>query len=233
MGANGAIGENHANIYARLYQAAGEKWARAGAASHAVCLYAHDDEAQVQFFRYGFGMRTVDAIRGMDEIDAPVCEGYEFAELTRDEYPSILQLNRMLVEHCGQSPAFMRYTWLSDSVLLEKVLQSNSRYFVAKRDGNIISYVKITDDGENFACSSPDMQNICGAYCLPEHRGKNVYKKLINNLIHTLKAENYARIGVDFESFNPTAWGFWLKYFTAYTYGVVRRIDEAAVNRAE
>jgi hypothetical protein len=40
-----------------------------------------------------------------------------------------------------------------------------------------------------------------------------------------LKAENYLRLGVDFESFNPTAWGFWLKHFQAYTYSDVRRID--------
>ena len=42
MGANGAIGENRAKTYARLYQAAGEKWVRAGASSHALCIYAHD-----------------------------------------------------------------------------------------------------------------------------------------------------------------------------------------------
>jgi len=42
MGANGSVCENRANIYARMYQAAGEKWARAGAASHGICLYAHD-----------------------------------------------------------------------------------------------------------------------------------------------------------------------------------------------
>lgn len=46
MGANGAIGKNRAKVYARLYQAAGEKWVRSGASSHAICLYAHDREAQ-------------------------------------------------------------------------------------------------------------------------------------------------------------------------------------------
>jgi hypothetical protein len=39
----------------------------------------------------------------------------------------------------------------------------------------------------------------------------------------------YTRLGVDFESLNPTAYGFWLKYFDAYTHSVVRRIDEKAV----
>lgn len=33
----------------------------------------------------------------------------------------------------------------------------------------------------------------------------------------------------EIQSFNPTAYGFWLKYFTAYTNSVVRRIDECAL----
>jgi len=37
---------------------------------------------------------------------------------------------------------------------------------------------------------------------------------------------------VDCESFNPTARGFWLKYFKEYTHSVVRRIDEKAVDEA-
>lgn len=39
-------------------------------------------------------------------------------------------------------------------------------------------------------------------------------------------AEDYTMLGVDFESFNPTARGFWLQYFAPYTHSVVRRIDE-------
>jgi hypothetical protein len=38
--------------------------------------------------------------------------------------------------------------------------------------------------------------------------------------------KNNRLLGVDFESFNPTASDFWLKYFTEYTHSVVRRIDD-------
>ena len=77
MGANGAVMENHGKIYAALYQAAAKKWVKAGAVSHAICLYEHDEEAKRQLFRYGFGMRCVDAIRPMETIDCVVCGGYE------------------------------------------------------------------------------------------------------------------------------------------------------------
>jgi len=45
-----------------------------------------------------------------------------------------------------------------------------------------------------------------------------------------LKEEGYKLLGVDYESFNSTANGFWLKYFTPYTNSVVRRIDECALH---
>ena len=44
-----------------------------------------------------------------------------------------------------------------------------------------------------------------------------------------LKPEGYKYLGVDFESINPPAYAFWLKYFTAYIHSVVRCIDEGAV----
>jgi hypothetical protein len=47
-----------------------------------------------------------------------------------------------------------------------------------------------------------------------------------------LAAQGRTRLGVDFESINPYGSGFWLKYFTAYTCSVVRRIDEGAVKLA-
>ncbi len=73
MGANAAVSKNRPQIYAAMYQAAGEKWIKTGAVSHAICLYAHDEELQQQFFRYGFGLRCLDAIRPMELIDCEFC----------------------------------------------------------------------------------------------------------------------------------------------------------------
>jgi len=107
MGANGAVADNRRKIYARLYQVAGEKWVRAGAASHAICLYTHDKEAQEQFFRYGFGMRCFDAIRGMDAIDSSTGEGYTFSELAPGEVMKVFPLENKLDNSYLDSPFFM------------------------------------------------------------------------------------------------------------------------------
>jgi GNAT superfamily N-acetyltransferase len=231
MGANGAVGNNRAYVYARLYQAVGAKWVRIGAASHAVCLYAHDKEVQEQFFRYGFGLRCVDAIRGMDKIDVPLCENYTFSELALKEHFNIFPFIELFNRHFLASPTFMiRPDWTK-----EKFLESvkDDRFFVARKDGNIIAFISVSKAGETFIRSIPGYIHADGAFCLPEYRGTGVLQGLLNRAATTLKAEGYKYLGVDFESINPSAYAFWLKHFTAYTHSVVRRIDEGAVKSFE
>lgn len=91
-----------------------------------------------------------------------------------------------------------------------------------------MAYLEIADGGENFATEVWEMRNICGAYCLPAYRGQGIMQLLLNFVIRTLQAEGYTLLGVDFESINPNAWGFWNKYFSAYTYSLTRRIVESA-----
>jgi len=229
MGANGTVPQNRAKIYARLYQAAGEKWAKAGAASHGVCLYAHDAEGQAQFFRYGFGMRCVDAIREMEPTACPPCEGYAFAELAPEEVPAVYPLDLLLNRPQRESPFFMNRKPSTPESFVSLYARQSSRFFGARHKGKLCAYMKILSDGETFITGYPDYIHIGGAYCLPEHRGRGVYQNLLNLVLLTLRNEGITRLGVDFESFNPTAYGFWLKYFDAYTHSVVRRIDERAI----
>jgi len=233
MGANGAIGENRGKVYAHMYQAAGEKWIRAGAASHAVCLYAHDKEAQAQFYRYGFGMRCVDAIRGMNEIAAAPCEDYTFYELAPEDVLRVLQLENLLDECYLGSPFFMFREPSGKDSFLKSYEYYHSIYFVAEYGGQIVAFIRAELDGETFIKNTPGYLHVKGAFCLREHRGKGVSQFLLNLLIHKLKTQGYTRLGVDFESFNPSGSGFWLKYFAAYNHSVVRRIDEYAISKRE
>lgn len=226
MGANAAVSKNRSKIYAAMYQVAGEKWVKTGAVSHAICLYAHDEEIQQQFFRYGFGLRCLDAIRPMELIDCEPCAGYNFTELSKSECQLVYPLYLALYRHYCSSPFFMNRRPETQEEFIVSSMQEGGRYFVAKQDEKLCAFVKISVPGETFVAMGNTYRHIRGAYCLPEHRGKGLYQNLLNFTISVLKREGYTRLGVDFESFNPTARGFWLKYFNAYTNSVVRRIDE-------
>ncbi|MBQ4157364.1 MAG: GNAT family N-acetyltransferase [Clostridia bacterium] len=226
--AHAAVKENRKRIYQRLYQAAAEKWAQAGAASHTITLYDPDEDAKEAFFEYGFGKRCVDLIRPTDGMEVSF-ENLEFTELLKEEGKQIRHLRRALNTHLSKSPAFMK----SDEKVIESWLDKREadrpRTFIAKMNGEICAYIEIQDEGENFITAHPFVQNICGAYCLPELRGQNIATALLNFVLDVLKRENIPLLGVDCESINPTAIHFWKKHFTPYTQSLVRRIDENAI----
>ena len=231
MGANAAISKNRSKIYAAMYQAAGAKWVQAGAVSHAICIPAHDEELQRQFYRYGFGLRCIDAIRPMELIDCRPCADYDFAELPKADCHFVYPLYLALHRHYCESPFFMNRKPETKEEFVIYSVQEGVRYFIATQNGRLCAYLKISASGETFIASGNTYCHITGAYCLPEHRGKGLYQNLLNYAISLLKREGYTRLGVNFESFNPTGRGFWLKYFTAYTNSVVRRIDERITQR--
>ena len=228
--AHGAQKENRVAVYRRMYQAAGEKWADAGAASHAVTLFAHDAQAREAFFMYGFGARCIDLMRRVEEKPIPETEtGLAFAELPAGRSGELRHLRKALAEHLAASPCFMKQREEEVNHWLDEREKEPPRLFAALRNGAPVGYLEIVphgQNGENFISRKKEVWNICGAYCAPEERGGKVAAGLLRFLESTLAREGAALLGVDCETINPTALGFWPKHFSMYTLSVVRRIDE-------
>ena len=216
-----AIGDRM-RVYHRMYQAAAQKWVVAGALSHCVSLYAHDEEAKRTWFTYGFGIRFVDAVKLIEGGEAEE----DFFELPRERAGELHSLWNTLAAHLGTSPCFLKYRQKSRAQVMKTFAQHDVRIFAARREDEFIAYLKLCDSGENFASHVPDMMNVCGASALPEVRGTGLYSNLLRYAEATLAKEGYTRLGVDYESFNPNALYFYPKHFTAYTNSLVRRIDE-------
>lgn len=225
-------------IYSLLYQEAAKKWVKAGIRSHSITLYTHDKEAVNSLFYNGFGLRCIDAIRSLEDLIMPTTQSsdtstmIQFGEVPREEWRLLLPLNNRLIKHLGESPSFMKYN-LFDEKEFYRRSPEDTRYFAAKAEDRYIAYIKTSKNGENFATEVSNMVNISGAYCEPSFRGTGVYHNLLCHLINTLNKEGYQLLGVDCESFNPTARGFWLKYFAEYTHSMVRRIDDKAVDTSQ
>ncbi len=224
--AHGAVWEDREKIYTMLYQKAAQLWVREGIASHSIGLFFHDQKAIKSFFWNGFGMRCVDAIRPMERLAFSSLSGYSYVELSGKERESVLPLRKGLLEHLSLSPCFMKHSSQEEKDELCESLKGNTRIFAALNGGQPIAFLEVRKEGENFLAKAPSVQNICGAYCMPEYRGKGVMQSLLQQASSVLMAQGYRQLGVDFESFNSAGSMFWLKYFTPYTGGVVRRIDE-------
>ncbi|MDR2952093.1 MAG: GNAT family N-acetyltransferase, partial [Treponema sp.] len=228
---NGMIDCEYKNVFARMYQEAAIKWVNLKATSHAITFYAHNNVIESQLYRYGFGLRCIDSIREIKEIEINDNPKYYISELEHSEFHLIFPIGLLLDEHMSKSPIFMRF--VRDKTedgheykFAEWQIREKYRYFAAKDGEKIIAYIKIHDEGENFIGDVNNMKHIHGAYCFPEYRGRGIIQNILNFIIKKLRDENNQLLGVDFESFNPTANNFWLKYFTEYTHSAVRRIDD-------
>jgi len=215
--AHGSVCQNRADIYDRLYQAAAERLVADGVFSHAVTLYEHDASANASFSFNGFGRRCIDAIRETIPIISPPCVGVTFREAMQSDAETIAEMSNATAIHLSGSPMFMPNF---GGTVDEK------QCFVAVIDNKPVAYYKIQQSAETFVSDDPSVMNITGAYCQPKFRGQGIAVSLLSFLMDHLRERGYTRCGVDFESFNYTGRKFWLKYFTAYTNSVVRRIDE-------
>ncbi len=231
--AHGAVSEKRKLIYQKLYQAAAEKWIEHQITYHAIAMYAHDKQALHAFSMYGFGIRCVDAIRAIsNNIESLPQKKLTLKELSIEEMMEIKEMYELLSEHLGKSPCFL-YTgersfsrWIT-----EKIKSKSSIVYVAKIDQMTVSFIAVSNTGENFVTEVEGMKNICAAFCLSEYRGKGIFQNLLNYVMRQLNQQGVRYLGVDFESFNPTASGVWNKYFTPYTNSIVRRIDEYVLNK--
>lgn len=153
-----------------------------------------------------------------------------FEELAKTDVVQVRELRRLLNKHMGNSPCFM-YSSPEDSEKQIMERENNgSRIFIARDSEKVVAFAEISQKAETFVSELDTVYNICGTYCISEYRGKDIYQNLLNYIVSKLKIEGYQYLGVDFESINPTAYAFWMKYFAAYTNSVVRRIDECALH---
>jgi GNAT superfamily N-acetyltransferase len=162
----------------------------------------------------------------MEPIPGEPPAGYTLRELPKEEWMAVYPLELALNKHYRQSPFFMnRAQNTPEEFLTESTLQ-NARYFAAMQGDALCAYLKITFEGETFVAQGEGYCHVHGAYCLPAHRGSGLYRALLGYAAACLRKDGCTRLGVDFESINPNAWGFWHKDFGVYTHSVVRRIDE-------
>ena len=148
---------------------------------------------------------------------------FTLRELDREEIPLVRELRIKLSDHLACSPCFMRTSEKELTDRISAAEKSGTRLFAAFDDYRTVAFIEVGYSGETYLTWNTGMKSICGAYCLPEYRGKGVMQALVC----LAKKETRARyLGIDLETMNPAAAGFWRKQFTFYTSGLTRRVDE-------
>lgn len=223
---HGALEGAKMPIYRALYRAASTQWAAAGCQTHALTLLAHDHEAEKTWFWNGFGLTVVDAIRSMDPITPePPSTNFTIRKATLDDVEPLAALEGEHWQHYSQPPIFMADQQPDDAAALADLLGNpHNSVWLAVRDGKLAGFMRF--EGSSFGaadCVNAETTTaITGAYTRPAYRGQRIAVALLNAALRDYTSQGYERCSVDFESFNPEAAAFWMKYFEPVCLSVLR-----------
>lgn len=223
---HGVLKEYGSSVYKELYKRAADIWVKNSSMSHAITFFAHDTDTVNTWFWMGFGMRCVDSIRESSPIEVRN-SSITIKKADVSDIPSLAEIHGKHIEYYRKTPIFMPTEDEDPIEDLTKWLQSDNHHlWIAYHNDKPLGYMRIQPDGESFISEHHKVMNITGAYVSQDERKSGVGAMLLDEIQEWLLENDYPLCGVDFESINTTGSSFWNKYFTPYTYSLVRRIDE-------
>ncbi len=213
-------------IFTTMLTALGELPAYAGTTLAAFTCFPHHTALNASLTQNGFGVRCADAVTSISDLPTDVPDiGITIDEVHWRDALEILDVKESLNSHLASSPVFMEHFRFTPESLAKRSEQRQSVYIVARDGDRIVGFIEATYEGENYLTRSPRMRNICGAGVLPEYRNRGIMQALLIALASKYRSEGITSLGVDYETFNPTARGFWERFFSVYTWSWERRFD--------
>jgi ribosomal protein S18 acetylase RimI-like enzyme len=212
-------------IYRALYREAARQWREAGCHAHALTILAHEGDTLGTWFWNGFGLTVVDAVRSLEPLGTPNPAGAGIRRASPQDAPDISVLEIEHRRHYSQAPVFMAPHRPYDAVEIGEFLQTQENsYWLAEEGGELLGFIRFEGRGEGAAAVVAEDTTIAitGAYFRPERRGGGLASAVLNVALQDYARLGFERCSVDFESFNPEAAGFWMKYFQPVCYSLVR-----------
>ena len=137
----------------------------------------------------------------------------------------LAQLDREHWAHYTRSPVFMpEHPGMDADEQLAFLSQPNNSIWLAVDGEQAAGFIRF--DGYDFdgvaITESAGTIQINGAYVRPAYRGRGAGAAILDSALRDYQAAGFTCCAVSFESFNPEAAGFWLKYFAPVAYSLVR-----------
>ena len=221
---HGAVMDRHAEVYRALYCAAAECWAEAGLKTLAFSLLANDKAAEQFFFWNNFGLAVIDAIRPIQPLDLPAPR----VAVHRARVEDALVVAELEVEHMrhySQPPVWMTERHPVSAEGYAEFLSEERNGVWLAMDGDMpVGYLRFEGVGEGTSdmVHSDTTVAITGAYVREQARGKGAAGAILDAALRHYQSLGRTRCSVDFESFNPHALSFWLRYFTPVCLSLLR-----------
>ncbi|HZW05198.1 MAG TPA: GNAT family N-acetyltransferase [Anaerolineaceae bacterium] len=212
-------------VYRALYRAASARMAAAGCQAHAVTLLARDPVVETSWFWNGFGLAVVDALRPIEPPAPPALNEFTLRKASPEDANRLAMLEIEHWQHYTEPPVFMApQTPMDAAAFAALVSEPKNAVWLALDAGQPAGFIRF--EGGSFGAA--DVVNdegtvaITGAFVRPAYRGRRAALALLCAALQDFSRQGYARCSVDFESFNPEAANFWMRYFEPVCLSVMR-----------
>ena len=219
------IEKDKTRIYQALYRVASRIWYEAGCQVHAITLLAEDRIAEKTWYWSGFGLTVVDIIRPMQPLGLTTQVPFSIRKATPADGEALAMLDGEHCQHYVQSPIFMTpRSVMNARENIEFLSRPKNSVWLAESGKELVGFIRFNGDGFDISriLASERAVAISGAYVRPAYRGKKAAVALLDSALRNYQSQGLIYCAADFESFNPEAANFWLRYFTPVCYSVVR-----------
>lgn len=222
-----AVPQILSQVYQALYQEATRIWMAAGAQLHAITILAHNQAERDHWFWSGFGLLVVDAIRPVQPLKPRPNNTLTIRKAAPGDAADLQALDIEHCQHYTQPPVFMSPNQVSpdSSQEWQKFLnRPDNAAWMALEDETPAGFIRFdAQGGDGSAILEGDSSVfISGAYVRPAYRARGAASAILDAALQDYAVKGYQRCTLDFESANPQASAFWLRYFQPAAYSLIR-----------
>lgn len=223
--AHAAPGLEKHKIYQALYNAASKDWYSTACKAFVLTLLANHGHSEAFWFWNGYGLLVVDAIRSSSLALPHIPADFLIRKATQPDLESIVQLDQEHYRHYPQPPTLMvPRSPRSTSQLAGIINSEKSSIWIAKDSGILVGFMsfEMMSEGATMLVTSEANIAITSAYVQPQFRGINVGAGILGSALREYSQRGFQTCSVDFESVNPFAANFWMKFFKPVCLSVMR-----------
>jgi ribosomal protein S18 acetylase RimI-like enzyme len=225
--ANAADLEDSPRIYEEMYSHLAAAWVADQYVAHYISLFPNDVDALRAWHWMGFGMVSVDAIRGLDSI--PGADGnvhIRRAEL--QDLEQVIELHEALWQYMKGTPVFLLTEKRDRSYYEEWLRNPDKVVWLAYWKEELVVFLRMgpADDDVCTIIVDEKTTSIYGAFTKEKIRREGVATALLDHALKSAQASGYERCAVSFEPMNLIGTRFWLKSFKPVCFSVLRHIDD-------
>ncbi|HEX9897035.1 MAG TPA: GNAT family N-acetyltransferase [Dehalococcoidales bacterium] len=218
-------------IIGRLFQDIAAELCENFAQGMNVSVYAHDTEVLWTYIMSAFYMEHTGVVRDVSSpIEAEMSDKYSFREVGKKELihhkHEIVELYRGLINHLRVSPVFYHCRqFLPIENRFDDFLKNDMRVFAVFDSNRLVGMIDSEPINWGFTVDDTEALSMGDIFIEPAYRGSGIAIALLKFANDELKSNGVKRLFVMHGTINPSARGFWDKYFTNYSYTMSRLID--------